>query len=450
MRQPNQASYRIPKSIHKRNPGKLIPQSKRVDALGSKKENSEETLHAIILDRKSKRRRKKQILISILSIGLIAILAAVYIITSLGNTGNSVQPETVTVELGDMTATTTTSGQVMFNSQLSVMAPVSGTITEVYVKDGDVVSEGDALFLVHNAEIDNALVSAKETLDNAARVKSEIDSALADKRVKLDDEKVSYDNAVTEYHQLYEEFLLAPEATMQPIMPDASNYQNLLADVSSLEIKQQSAQQSVDQASIAYDSSLRSKEQCTIFAAVNGTVVTVNAQKGDSVIALTSKVIDLADMTSLKVEAEVNENEINMLEVGQKAKVTFDIKKGSLELEGSVESIALSPVEPDITETDKTTSYKVVLLLDNVDSRIKSGMSSSVEITTEEYSNMTVVPKQSIISIDSKNYVYVTAIDGSFEKHEVEIVANSDGKTAIIGDIDAGDEVVLNAASMSE
>lgn len=139
--------------------------------------------------------------------------------------------------------------------------------------------------------------------------------------------------------------------------------------------------------------------QMKITAPFDGTVTSVKTQVNDLVNAGTLA-FRLDDLSSLHVDLAVSEIDINSIELGQKAIITFDSILAK-EYQGEVTDIA-----PVGTEVFGATHYMVRVEVLNADAAIKPGMTASVKVVVNEIENVLLVPSQAIRMLNGDSVVY--------------------------------------------
>jgi multidrug efflux pump subunit AcrA (membrane-fusion protein) len=110
-------------------------------------------------------------------------------------------------------------------------------------------------------------------------------------------------------------------------------------------------------------------------------------------------------MGSLQVELTVSEVDIPEVVESQPATVTFDAISGK-EFTGSVKSIL-----PNATTSSGVVNYTVYVELDDVDPRLRTGMTASVDILTDNATNVVAVPSAAVKTDNGSKYVLVVGPD---------------------------------------
>jgi len=151
--------------------------------------------------------------------------------------------------------------------------------------------------------------------------------------------------------------------------------------------------------------------------------------------------MQLIDLTSLELDAEVDEIDVAEVSPGQRAIIEVDALP-TLQLEGEVVSIALLPeVESGVV------LYKVKIGFDvSPDTGLRVGMSVTADIIITERSNVLLVPSRAITHDSQGNPVVKVVLGEQIEERAV-VIGISDGfETEIIAGLDKG-EIVLRKAS---
>ena len=192
-------------------------------------------------------------------------------------------------------------------------------------------------------------------------------------------------------------------------------------------------------------------QQSTLTAPFDGTITLVDIQPGDQVSAGTIG-FRLDDLSTLKVGLDVSEIDINLVQLGQEVVITFDAILAK-EYHGKVTDIA-----PVGTVDDGITSFKVLVELYDADEEVRPGITSEVNIITNQLENTLMIPNRAIRLLNGERVVYVlpdaaTPKDGQSALNSivpvvVSLGASSDLYSQVLsGDLSVGDIVVLNPPS---
>jgi HlyD family secretion protein len=182
-----------------------------------------------------------------------------------------------------------------------------------------------------------------------------------------------------------------------------------------------------------------------IRAPFDGVILSKSANVGDMVTPFSSAVdskgavVNMADMSTLEVEADVSESSLAKIQVGQSAEIALDALPDT-RFRGHI-----SRIVPTIDRAKATVMTKVKF--DAIDPRILPEMSAKVtfltrDVTPDQQKPLTAVATDAIVERDGKPVVFVVKAD------RAQVVAVRPGikvgdLTAVAGAVNAGDRVVL-------
>jgi HlyD family secretion protein len=344
-------------------------------------------------------------------------------------------------------AKVTANGEVHPIQFISLQAEVPGRVTDVYVKEGDVVKKGAALLRVDPTQIESATsvqeaglramqsevqnqvsaLTAAENSVNTARAsyttfQAELDRANVERNnadielkraANLLEEKIisrqSYDTAKMRYD--------SATASVNAAKARADQAQVQVKDA---EIRVEQAKTSIEaakaraaqqQANLAQQSDLLRKttQQATIDGVIGGPIV----QVGTYALAnfSSTQLMLIADMSAINVKVNVDETDITNVKLDQKVKVKVDAL-GETEIEGKVVEISQTAQDRSgrtIAQTSSSGSqeakdFKVTIRLVNMSeeirNRLRPGMSATATISTDRRENVVAVPLQALVERD--------------------------------------------------
>jgi len=150
------------------------------------------------------------------------------------------------------------------------------------------------------------------------------------------------------------------------------------------------------------------------------------------------EILRLADLSSIWVIADVAEQDIGNVQVGAKARVTFEAYPNET-FEGRV-TFVLHELEA------ATRTAKVRIEVANPDHRIKHEMFADVEIDAGDGDPKRLsVPVSALIDSGNRQVVIVDRGEGRFEPRPVKVGLRGDGFVEITEGIEAGEAVVVAA-----
>lgn len=208
----------------------------------------------------------------------------------------------------------------------------------------------------------------------------------------------------------------------------------------------QSAQYSVEQKKRALADANETLAKYTITAPFDGTVASVDAEKGDK--ATTGTAIATVITDNQVVTVALNEVDIAKVAVGQPATLTFDAIS-DLTMTGKVSEVATIG-----TVSSGVVQYDVTIALDAANSQVKSGMSTSATIITDIAQDVLTVPSAAIKTANDETYyvlVPVTAVTGTSgtgETTQKTVTTGLDDGTnvEVKSGLNDGEQIVVSSA----
>ena len=180
-----------------------------------------------------------------------------------------------------------------------------------------------------------------------------------------------------------------------------------------------------------------SVEMAWIDSPFAGTITRVDIAPGDKISAGTTA-FRLDDLSSLLVDVDVSEVDINRVQLGQPVTLEFDAILNT-EYQGKV--VEVSPVG---TDTQGVVNFGVTIEIENPDARVKPGMTAAVNIVVSQLENVLLVPNRAVRVVDGERVVYVMN-QGELKLAHIELGASSDVYSEVVGgDLGVGDKIVLN------
>jgi len=191
-----------------------------------------------------------------------------------------------------------------------------------------------------------------------------------------------------------------------------------------------------------------------IYAPFDGVVGAVSVQKGQTISSGTAAItfITQTEMTTISL----SEEDVTKIKMGDKAVITFDAIDG-LSVAGKV-----TEIDTIGTVSQGVVSYNVQITFDTQDSRIKPGMSTSVNVITDTQQNVLTVPNSAVKTKNGAYYVLVldknedltssSAAQGFVSvtaptQKTVKIGVADDTNTEITSGLSEGDQVVIRTIS---
>jgi HlyD family secretion protein len=169
-----------------------------------------------------------------------------------------------------------------------------------------------------------------------------------------------------------------------------------------------------------------------------GTITEAFLLPGDQVAASTIA-FRVDDLSSLLVDVELSEVDINSVTVGQPVTLSFDAILGS-EYKGQVIKVSQAG-----TVVSGVVNFTVTVELTDADELVKPGMTAAVNIVVKEILDAVLVPNRAVRLVEGDRVVFVMDEEGAPKKVEVRLGSSSDTMSVVTGgDLKEGDQVILN------
>jgi len=400
--------------------------------------------------------RKKKIIIGVV-VGVV--LAAVVVVSVIAT--RKEEPEVITVKIEtrpELKQTVTASGEVRPVRYIKLTSEVAGRIEEIYVSPGDMVTKGKPLVRLDPTQLQssqeaqwaatqasindvqnarNAVTSAQQSLVVAeasvasarqqvvafqtAVDRAQVELNTAQRELKRYTELIEagvssrfeYDTARDRYDtakialETAKANLEAQNIAVKEAMERAKQ-QRIAVQEAQTSIKSSEMRASQQSAMLRGQQSQRSK--ATQLSPLTGVIADIPTRVGEyAVSALSSTpLMTIADMSTINVEVNVDETEINNVAVGQQAKIKVDAL-GDKEIKAVVtQKNPLAVAKSDQTgglsnrvNVQEAKEFKVTMelkdLSEDVQNSLRPGMSSTATITTNTKNNVLAVPLESIV-----------------------------------------------------
>lgn len=258
------------------------------------------------------------------------------------------------------------------------MSPdVSGEIIDLPVQDGQNVNKGDLLFKI---QPDLYINQVEQSLAQLNSAKSQSMETKARKlRAEDDFRKASL---------LYKEKLISE-----------SDYIAARTNAQAAQATYQSSVFAIAQNKSLLDQNQDRLKKSVVRAPINGSIIALNSKPGERVVGTGqfpgTEVLRLANLDSMQVVVEVNENDIVHVKQGNPVSITVDAF-GERIFKGIVHEISNSAISKAAGTQEEVTNFSVKIRIFNHDRLLKPGMSATADIESERIKDALVVPIQSV------------------------------------------------------
>lgn len=172
---------------------------------------------------------------------------------------------------------------------------------------------------------------------------------------------------------------------------------------------------------------------------INGIITKQSAKVGE-IVAPNTPIVSVISKNAFEIEANVAEVDVAKIKIGNPAKITLDAYGND-----TVFSAKVVFIDSAETVIEGVSTYKITLQFDQDDSRIKSGMTANIDMTTNTRENVVAVPQRAIIQKNNGTYVQIINKETSVREEKKVLIGlrASDGNVEIIEGILEGENVVV-------
>jgi len=306
------------------------------------------------------------------------------------------------------------SGVVDFDNDqaTSVLAPISGPVSQLFVSPGDQVKKGQPLALVDSPDFAAAVGTYRKTVAAARATRR-----LAD----LDKDLLAHKGVAQREADQAESDAVGAESDR-----DAA-----LQGLVSLGVDPQLMREVRSGRPLGRMAS-------AIRAPLSGTVVEKLITPGQLLQAGTTPCFTVADLSRVWVMTQVFGADLNSVSVGDTAQITTGI--GSKPVTGRVDNVA-AEVDPN------TRSVAVRVVVANVGDLLKKQMYVRVLIQARQETPGLLIPVSAVLRDDENlPFVYVAQRDGSFARRHVTLGERNGDSYDIADGLKGGDRIVADGA----
>ncbi|GAB2953812.1 HlyD family efflux transporter periplasmic adaptor subunit [Micromonospora polyrhachis] len=330
--------------------------------------------------------------------------------------GDSGAARTIAVAQGTVTASVSASGSVRSASTASAAFVTSGTVTEIRVKVGDLVSKGAVLAKVDPTVTNRRLEAAKADLVAARAALSRAEAAGGDTST-AEAQVTSARLAVTEAEDAVARTVLTAPMTGTVVAVNGSI-----------------GGSSGGGSGTSGGSSSGGGSQ--------GSGSSGGSSGGSQGSGSSGGFIELADLTKLEISASVAEADATKLKADQAATVSWNA------LTGVTATAKVVSIDPNATTVNSVVTYGVVLRLDTLPDGVRAGQTVQVSVTVGRVENVVYVNSAALTTTGNRHTVTVLT-NGQQETRSVQVGLIGDQAVEIKSGLQAGEQVVLKSSSTS-
>lgn len=409
------------------------------------------------------------------------------------------QYQTISAGHGDLTATIGATGVVRSNQSALLVWQTTGTVDNVYVKEGDSVQADKILSDLRQTSLPQAVIMAEVELNTARKALEDLQTGAQTARIAAKQAIATYAQAVNaaqyqldnftvpaeyakmnamEALQLTESRLNQARAAFEPVKFNSSSdptRQRLKDELDRAQADYNTAVRRLNleyNLDVAKDNSLKAQQDYAKWekgpdpddvASANARIAAAQAtlnlarltspfpgkitrayiKPGDQV-TVGKIAFQIDDLSHLLVDVSVSEVDINRVRVGQDVSLSFDAILNKV-YAGKVQDV--SPVGDSM---QGIVDFIVAVQLDAFDEQVKPGMTAAVNIVVDQLQDVLQVPNRAVRLVEGKRVVYILK-EAQLVPVPIELGASSDTMSEVLsGELQVGDLIVLNPPAVFE
>ena len=299
----------------------------------------------------------------------------------------AVQVKAMNVLVQDTPLSLEYAGSVKGKDEVKVQARVSGNVTDKYIKGGQYVSAGQALYKIDDRNYRAALLQAQANLAQA---------------------QATYNNALIDL-QRNEQLLAAAAVSEQVVTTQRAQVAAYQANVDAMAALVQQAQQNLD--------------DTVVYAPMSGKLAVDDVAVGTYAAAGNTTLVTIGSSNPIFVQFSISEGEY-LKYVGASVVPGQALPSKSVRItlsDGSEYPAEGSIVEVDRAMQDNSGSLIVKAQFDNPDGVLVPGMFARAKLTGDTLKGAILVPERAVQQLLGKSFVMIVGEDGKSKAQNVEL-----------------------------
>jgi HlyD family secretion protein len=337
----------------------------------------------------------------------------------------------VTVERGDLPETVVATGVLEPSARVVVQSEIPGIVAAVHIDDGERVTQGQALVELDRERLEDRVAElaaalemrrARAGFDLVGRARAELDEARRD----LERGRSLFERSVVSKQRIED---LTHAVRMSEIA---------LSDARAELAARHAA---VREAENAHRRVERDLAKTVIRSPNDGVVVRREVEVGTAVADLQNGgtvVATLADDRRIHLLAEVDENDVAGVKLGQPARVHIDAFPGEV-FEGTVRKVSSSG-----TSEGGVSSFEIEIEL-SPDHRVRVGMSADARVEVRRHQRVLLVPNTALVRTEQGTKVRVEQRGGHSELVSIDEGYSDGFRTVALRGLAEGDTVLVRS-----
>ena len=351
-----------------------------------------------------------------------------------------------TVEQGEFNDYIRISGQVQPMTTIQLSPLEGGVVEEIYIEEGSQVRKGDVILSLSNENLDMQILNSEAELAEKENILRNTMISMEQQKLSVQQERLQLEMEVRRYRRayeqqkaLYDEKLIAREAFLQ-----AEEDYRLAIDKLELvrnrelqdslyrtaEIEQM--EESLENMRINMQMIRRRKDNLDIKAPIDGELGLLDAVLGQS-IASGTKIGQINDLSSYKIEAQIDEHYIDRVFAGLDA--TFERQDETF-------AATIRKVYPEVREGKFKADFKFT---GQQPENIRTGQTYYLNLQLGQPEEAVLIPRGSFYQQTGGQWIYVVDESGDRAvRRDIRIGRQNPQYYEILEGLDPGEKVIIS------
>ena len=351
-----------------------------------------------------------------------------------------------TVEQGEFNDYIRISGQVQPMTTIQLSPLEGGVVEEIYIEEGSQVRKGDVILSLSNENLDMQILNSEAELAEKENILRNTMISMEQQKLSVQQERLQLEMEVRRFRRayeqqkaLYDEKLIAREAFLQ-----AEEDYRLAIDKLDLvrnrelqdslyrtaEIEQM--EESLDNMRINMQMIRRRKDNLDIKAPIDGELGLLDAGLGQS-IASGTKIGQINDLSSYKIEAQIDEHYIDRVFAGLDA--TFERQDETF-------AATIRKVYPEVREGKFKADFKFT---GQQPENIRTGQTYYLNLQLGQPEEAVLIPRGSFYQQTGGQWIYVVDESGDRAvRRDIRIGRQNPQYYEVLEGLDPGEKVIIS------
>lgn len=318
-----------------------------------------------------------------IGVTIVLVAAGVSALTAASRGRSALQVRIEPVQHRDLVAIVSASGWVRPHRKVDVQADIMGRVTDLRVKEGQAVKQGQVLLVIDPTQYEAALERAK--------------AAVSEARAR---------EAQAQANQIQAQRALVRQQALAAQDSNLVSQQSLEEAATGVQVQAEllkAARYSVAQAEASVGVAQDQLAKTVIRAPMDGVITRLNVDQGETAIVGTmnnpgSLLLTVADLAIMEAVVRVDETDLPQLQLGDSASIKIDAFPRRTFI-GRVTEIGHSAIVSPETQAasgqagqGQAVDFEVVITLDNPPAGLRSDLSTTADIVTAKRQNALAIP----------------------------------------------------------